>query len=134
MKTKTLLILAGLLLLSLACTLEDLSAAGTALRTAALDAATPTAMASLPTPAPVPAVVREEPTEVPATHTVCTGVPEGTLRVRAELGTSSAVVAILGEGAEVNVLDEVSDKYKGTWAEITDPAGWVNARYLCEKE
>jgi len=129
MKTKTLLILAGLLLLSLACTLEDLSAAGTALDAAA----SPTTTADLPTPAPMPAVVQGEPTEVPgATHTVCTGVPEGTLRVRAEIGTSSAVVAILSEGAAVNVLDEVRDDYKGTWAEIADPAGWINARYLCE--
>lgn len=130
MKAKTLLILAGLLLLSLACTLEDLNAAGAELHTTGLNAASPTATALLPTPA----VLDEEPTAVPATHTVCTGVPEGTLRVRAEIGTNSAVVAILDEGAEVNVLNKVPDDYKGTWAEITDPAGWVNARYLCETE
>ncbi len=135
MKTKTLLILAGLLLMSLACTLEDLGAAGSALRAAALGMeASPTATVGLPTPALVPAAIaRAKPTEIPVTHTVCTGVPTGQLRVRQQAGTESPVVAVLDEGKEVTVLDEVQQAYKGTWSLLAEPAGWVNARYLCAK-
>ena len=134
MKKKTLFTLLIVLLLStLACSMADLSAAGAALRSAALN----TPVSPTPTPEtvaiPTPVVREIKELEVRLTHRICTGVPNGLLRVREIAGTDAAVVAILDEGMEVTVLNEVPQAYKGTWAQIAAPAGWVNARFLCEK-
>jgi hypothetical protein len=61
---------------------------------------------------------------------VCTGVENGTLRVRKDAGMSEAVVTFLVEGAEVEVLEEKVPSEGGTWSKISN--GWVNKRYLCE--
>jgi hypothetical protein len=61
---------------------------------------------------------------------VCTGVENGTLRVRKGAGTSEAVVTFLEEGTEVEVLEEKEPSEGGTWSKISN--GWVNKRYLCE--
>ena len=61
---------------------------------------------------------------------VCTGVENGTLRVRKGAGTSEAVVMFLEEGTEVEVLEEKGPSEGGTWSKISN--GWVNKRYLCE--
>ena len=61
---------------------------------------------------------------------VCTGVENGTLRVRKGAGTSEAVVTFLVEGTEVEVLEEKEPSEGGTWSKISN--GWVNKRYLCE--
>jgi len=61
---------------------------------------------------------------------VCTGVENGTLRVRKGAGTSEAVVTFLKEGMEVEILEEKEPSEGGTWSKISN--GWVNKRYLCE--
>jgi len=61
---------------------------------------------------------------------VCTGVENGTLRVRKGAGTSEAVVTFLEEGTEVEILEEKEPSEGGTWSKISN--GWVNKRYLCE--
>lgn len=61
---------------------------------------------------------------------VCTGVENGTLRVRKGAGTSEAVVTFLAEGTKVEVLEEKEPSEGGTWSKISN--GWVNKRYLCE--
>ena len=61
---------------------------------------------------------------------VCTGIENGTLRVRKGAGTSEAVVTFLAEGTEVEVLEEKEPSEGGTWSKISN--GWVNKRYLCE--
>ena len=134
LKKKTLFtLLIVLLLFTLACSMADLSAAGAALRSAALD--TPASPPPITETVAVPALVVREIKDIEAllTHRVCTGVPNGLLRVREIAGTDAAVVAVLDEGMEVSVLNEVPQEYKGTWAQIAAPAGWVNTRFLCEK-
>ncbi len=134
MKTKNILIIVPMLLLTLACSMADLNAAGAALRNAALASSSPTGTPlSQKVTAPVPTVDSSVPEngQPVSTHTVCTGVPEGQLRVRSAASTNSAVVAVLTEGTEVTVLE--ADETSDTWLEIADPAGFVNARYLCEK-
>jgi uncharacterized protein YgiM (DUF1202 family) len=61
---------------------------------------------------------------------VCTGIENGTLRVRKGAGMSEAVVTFLAEGTEVEVLEEKEPSEGGTWSKISN--GWVNKRYLCE--
>ena len=61
---------------------------------------------------------------------VCTGVENGTLRVRKDAGTSEAVITFLEEGTEVEILEEKEPSEGGTWSKISN--GWVNKRYLCE--
>ena len=61
---------------------------------------------------------------------VCTGIENGTLRVRKGAGTSEAVVTFLAEGTEVEILGEKEPIEGGTWSKISN--GWVNKRYLCE--
>ena len=133
MKKKTLFFLVVLLFSTLACSIADLSAAGATLRSAALA----TTASPIPTTetvgVPTLAVRESKDIEARLTHRVCTGVPNGLLRVREIAGTDAAVVAVLDEGMEVTVLNEVPHEYKGTWAQIAEPAGWVNARFLCEK-
>ena len=138
MKIKTLLILAGLLLFSLACTLEELGAAGNAIRSAALGTS-PTQETEPVAPLSENATetVRSADRGVPeneqplSTYHVCTGTLDGKLRVRNAPGTSASVEALLSEGDLVAVSTErlLDDS---TWAEIADPAGWVNVRYLCK--
>ncbi len=71
-------------------------------------------------------------TALPAMR-VCTGAKKGTLRVRDNAGTDQAVIAYLTEGVSVEILDEKISE-SGTWTKIKSPEGWVNKRYLCEKE
>ena len=61
---------------------------------------------------------------------VCTGVENGTLRVRKGAGTSEAVITFLAEGTDVEILEEKEPSEGGTWSKIS--TGWVNKRYLCE--
>ena len=63
---------------------------------------------------------------------VCTGAENGTLRVRKGAGTNEAEVALLSEGALIEILSEETYT-SGTWAEIKEPNGWVNKRFLCEE-
>lgn len=68
-------------------------------------------------------------------YSVCTGNPTGNLRVRITPGTGAAQVALLAEGTEITVLAEEEVQEDGsTWAEVAEPAGWVNARFLCPQE
>ncbi len=63
---------------------------------------------------------------------VCTGIENGTLRVRKGAGTSEAEIGLLQEGTQVELLDEQTSE-SSTWAEIQTPQeGWVNKRFLCE--
>ena len=67
---------------------------------------------------------------------VCTGVENGTLRVRNAPGVDGKVIFTLSENQNVYFLatpktQETNDG--ATWIEITDPEGWVNARYICEE-
>ncbi len=79
--------------------------------------------------------IPQAPTALPSMR-VCTGVENGTLRVRGEAGTGSNVVSLLYEGQSVyfdEALEEITED-GATWIKITDPVGWVNKRFLCEKE
>ena len=126
-KKKTISLLIVGLLFSLACSLADLSVAGNALHASLAPAAATVTQTVRPTSTAI------SPTATPwAVYTVCTGVPDGQLRVRRAPGTATAVVAILSEGSAVIVLDEATQEHEGTWVEIDEPAGWVSARYLCE--
>ncbi len=126
-KQMTTLLIIGLLF-SLACNLADLTMAGNALHASLAPAAATVTQTVRPTSAAI------SPTATPrAVYAVCTGVPDGQLRVRNAPGTATAVVAIISEGSAVTVLDEVIQEREGSWAQIDEPAGWVNARYLCEK-
>ena len=95
-----------------------------------------------PETAPISAEAQAEvtmPVRTTATNSpswrVCTGVENGTLRVRNAPGVSGKVLFTLNEEQEVYLLDapktqETSDG--ATWIKIADPEGWVNKRYLCE--
>ncbi len=120
-----------LLLTTLACTSADYAAA------AHIEYGTVT-----PETAPISAEAQAEvtmPVRTTATNSpswrVCTGVENGTLRVRNAPGVSGKVLFTLNEEQEVYLLDapktqETSDG--ATWIKIADPEGWVNKRYLCE--
>ncbi len=127
-KKRTIYLLIVGLAFSLACTFADLTIAGNALHASLLPAV------ATATPTLCPTKTALSPTATPcAVYTVCTGVPDGQLRVRNAPGTGAAVVAILREGSAVIVLDEAIQEGEGSWAQIAAPAGWINARYLCEQ-
>lgn len=66
---------------------------------------------------------------------VCTGVEGGTLRVRNEAGASGKVLSLLNEGQSIYLDESFAEETTedgATWIKITDPEGWVNARYICE--
>jgi hypothetical protein len=66
----------------------------------------------------------------PAKISVCTGVAEGKLNVRASASFKTAVLGVLDEGAVVELLDNA--QATSGWLAIQSPlSGWVNARFLC---
>ena len=69
---------------------------------------------------------------------VCTGVENGTLRVRSAPGVDGKVIFTLSENQNVCLPGATSETQKtddgATWVKITDPEGWVNARYICENK
>ena len=54
-----------------------------------------------------------------------TAYVESPLNVRADASANSPVVDVLRRGERVNV-----EFCEGTWCAISDPEGWVSARYL----
>ena len=127
-KKRTISLLIIGLLFSLACSLADLTMAGNALHASLAPAAATVTQTVRPTSTAISPTATAR-----AVYTVCTGVADGQLRVRRAPGTATAVAAILSEGSVVTVRTEVTQEYEGTWAQIDEPAGWVNARYLCEE-
>jgi len=119
-----------LLLTSIACSSADYAAA--------LHIDYEPAQAS-PLPFPEATSAMTMPARATATNSpswrVCTGVENGTLRVRSEAGASSNVVSLLNEGQSVyfdeSFIEEITED-GAMWIKITDPVGWVNKRYLCE--
>ena len=79
--------------------------------------------------------VRFTATPSPLWH-ICTGVENGTLRVRNAPGVSAKVIFTLREGREIHLSSKAPTTQKtgdgATWIKITDSEGWVNARYICE--
>jgi hypothetical protein len=65
---------------------------------------------------------------------VCTGNPDGHLRVRAAPGTDAAEIALLAEGSIVRIGEREQQADGSTWAATHSPTGWVNARYLCDEQ
>ncbi len=67
---------------------------------------------------------------------ICTGVENGTLRVRNAPGLSAKVIYILSENQEIRLPSETSETEKtedgATWIKIADSEAWVNARYICK--
>ena len=122
-----------LLLTTLACTSADYAAAAHI----EYGTVTPeTAPISTEAQAEVTMPVRTTATNSPSWR-VCTGVENGTLRVRSEAGANSNVVSFLKEGQSIyfdeSFIEEITDD-GATWLKITDPEGWVNARYICEEK
>ncbi|MBT3320738.1 MAG: SH3 domain-containing protein [Anaerolineae bacterium] len=69
---------------------------------------------------------------------VCTGVENGTLRVRNAPGVSAKVIYTLSENQEIHLPCEIPEMQKtedgAMWIKITDAEGWVNARYICKNQ
>ena len=92
--------------------------------------------------APLSAEAQSEATQsIQATATnspswqVCTGVEDGTLRVRNAPGVDGKVILTLSEEQNIFLpaVPETQETNDGaTWIEIADPEGWINARYICE--
>ncbi len=119
-----------LLLTSIACSSADYAAA--------LHIDYEPAQAS-PMPFPEATSAMTIPARTTATNSpswrVCTGVENGTLRVRNAPSVSGKVIFTLSENQNVYLpaapkTQETNDG--ATWIKITDPEGWVNKRYLCE--
>ena len=118
----------------LACSMQDLRN---------LNAAVHGLKTSSPTPTETTGVLQTQTGEKPGhiaqvneekkAAIVCTGNPDGHLRVRAAPGTDTAEIALLAEGSAVNVKETELKEDGSTWAAIHSPVGWVNARYLCDE-
>ena len=124
MKAKA--IIFSLLISTLACSSADYAAAFH-IEYESQDAPIPSLLPEAILEATVPVAVTS--TALPLMQ-VCTGVENGTLRVRKGAGTNEAVITFLAEGTEVEVLEEKEPSEGGTWSKISN--GWVNKRYLCE--
>ena len=132
MKNKAIILL--LLVLSIACTSADYAA------TFHLDYEPTTA--PMPTPSAEARSVmtmparRATPSPTPfSARYVCTGVENGTLRVRNAPGVNHAMIFTLHEGQRVSTTAKTQETNDGaTWIKITNHEGWVNQRFLCEEK
>lgn len=93
----------------------------------------PTVLVSTPTPLPstlpVP-TVQVTATAAPVQISVCTGVTDGKLNVRAGANSQATVLSTLDEGTVVELSPNV--EAASGWLAIQSPfAGWVKARFLC---
>jgi len=81
-------------------------------------------------------------TNVPLLSQVCTNVPDGILHVRIAPGKGSPVHGYLAEGETVqfalNMSGDIEAQDRGDgslWVRLQSPiVGWVNVRYLCQRE
>ncbi len=128
MKTKAIISISFLLLLTLACSSADYAAIAHIEYGTPMPALSPDVTATMPITATITVTVTE-----PPSWRVCTGVEGGTLRIRTIPGVNGRVVSILSEGQVIQLSGETQETSDGaTWSKITNPVqGWVNGRFLC---
>jgi hypothetical protein len=74
-----------------------------------------------------PSIATTTVTPVPI-WTVCTGLEDGHLNVRAKAGSTAPVLGALSEAVSITPAGQRN----GDWLEISAPlAGWVHSRFLC---